>query len=1682
MKRILTTGLLTLCAGVLTYAATMHEPHQLTSLWKQYTQAQMDDLPQKEAEILSQIKQEAQAQHLAVDFYDAATEYVNTVQRRDWKQRDALREQLRKEVEAFANPMVTFLWMEEWKGAGCNELWPYLQAHLTELQGCNPAFYDGLGVYLGGALKSFVASDREYLLWRLFKSRYQWTPEDEMYQALRKEIEGRYPAQAALELYELDKHYWSKDQREAQRAAYQALSDQYAGKAVSLFPRAQLLQMRLADLEKDKAPESAFKELYAQAKAFEKERKAYKGDEAVIAKGCTRGQSLVESLEAKDLEVYMDADGIRVVFQNLQKASLTLRQEKKTLQSWEVENPQPHFYLQDTVKLALPRLADGYYSIEAVSGSISDQASYTQFTLSIATRRDSRGRCVYVTDYRTGQPLQKTMLRLLKGGKVLAISELKLDGFTPLPEAMDRELDRASNESYHLEAVSGDRCSLPVYVESQQFASSDRDYPQAYIYKDQGAYRPGETVHFKAVVFEGNPATGLHVSSGKAVEMQLYDTEGKLLESKPLTTNEYGSVWGGFVLPTGLRNGFFRLELKGLASDSFRVDEYVLPSFDLRWDALKELYFVGQQIPLSGELLSYSGHNLSGARLHLELSCYGLIVHQADTVADGRRFCFEAPLPREGWYQTTLTVTDPTGETQAFKQGFYVGGSLSVEARVENAADAQWELTDSPQSKYRRYREPRAVVRSRDLKVTLLGKDGGGRTVPIPVRYSLLDASGKLVLRGEAPSGQTVALQLPGSGLYLLETAVSAQLPNGKMAEDSDKMQILCTLPGDKKLPGNVRYLFMGGESTLADGQGISALLGSGKDDVWAVVTLYGKAREVLECRQIRLSPHTLTSLSFAYKAAYPDAVRLQVFYFLNGGSQRFTQEYRRARDRYTLPLQFTRFTADARPGTEYQVTLKTAPGVEALAAVWDKSLDAISANDWPLVQLRDVSVEDVYVSAQCGKVASGGERNVFYSLESKMMVRSSNAMAVQESAEMMDDAAPLAAGAGEEVKLRSDFSTALAFEPALTPSADGTLSFRFRTSDKLSTYYIRVYAHDPEMHNAAVEEEMVVSLPVQVQLLPPRFLYAGDVWEAAVNVSSVADVPVSGTLRLEYGISAQQVPITVPAGQGASYRFLVALPSSPAPAGDLLVTASFLAEDFSDAVQVTLPVLPAAQQLTEAHSAVLRAGMDREALLADLRARFVNVPASAAMLQERSLLDLVREALPSHAEPSSPNALALSEAWYVQSLMDNGSAAQDLLASLLECQNQDGGFAWFPGMDSSPIITAVLLERFAKLRDRGFEVPEMTSAVAYLDKEQFGTVRPVWRGAVSDAQYVHVRALYAGIPFTVTPVSEADQKRMAAFGRWAKEYLAPSTGTSRGLVGQILPKARRVLTLRNLLTRDGGQALAKAWGVKLSTRCRMKNSLRKDMASLLQYAVEHRDGGWYYPNAVMPWRGLLESEAYAHSLLCDLLSAAEGTDIPSAVEGSPEAIADGIRLWLMLQKETQKWEADPAFVDAILSVLDGSEEVLNTRVLVLSASFEAPFREVQASGNGFSIERQFFRDGKALKPGASVAVGDRIEAKYKIWNAENRSFVQVVAGREAALTPVRQLSGMVWGGYRNVKANRTEFYFDTYPEEETVLTEEFFVTQAGTFQAPVLTVESLYAPHYRANDGWSGVLSAEAR
>ena len=554
------------------------------------------------------------------------------------------------------------------------------------------------------------------------------------------------------------------------------------------------------------------------------------------------------------------------------------------------------------------------------------------------------------------------------------------------------------------------------------------------------------------------------------------------------------------------------------------------------------------------------------------------------------------------------------------------------------------------------------------------------------------------------------------------------------------------------------------------------------------------------------------------------------------------------------------------------------------------------------------------------------------------------------------------------------------------------------------------------------------------------------------------------------------------------------------------------------------IPVLEGKQILTESHSGIYRHGMDKDALIHSLEGQFVNTTHLEAVTREVKISDLIAETLAQKAELKSKNLLDISEVLYVHLASDSPDTHEiaSLIKSLLDCRCEDGGFAWFAGMSSSPILTTVILERLAILHEEG-KLPSdtnwdsvLSNAVKYIDRQMFVERNGYhWFGGISISQYLYVRSFFPDIAVDTKAIKDkVGDRRFKEVAKSMKAYLQPSAKEDM-LNGQILEKARRSSTILKLIDSDSN-----AFDSSLGLKCRkMKKTLTRSIESLKEYAVEHPSGGMYYPNAVMPFRALLSSEAYAHSLLCDMLS--RWSSMSEKTSGKPDAraleIADGIRLWLMIQKESQQWQNNFEFVCAINSVRRGSPALMETSVISLTKTYEKPFEQIRAAGNGFGIDRRFFieelvpstvkgQEGtrlsqlRELQTGETLSVGQKIIVRYSISSEENRSLVHIRTPYNACLRPVRQLSGNygywlrswrinaasrgfnAWWitpqGYREVHDDAIDYWFDVYPEQNTTIEDEFYVSQAGVFTAPICEIESLYAPHYRANSTYNGSLT----
>jgi hypothetical protein len=230
---------------------------------------------------------------------------------------------------------------------------------------------------------------------------------------------------------------------------------------------------------------------------------------------------------------------------------------------------------------------------------------------------------------------------------------------------------------------------------------------------------------------------------------------------------------------------------------------------------------------------------------------------------------------------------------------------------------------------------------------------------------------------------------------------------------------------------------------------------------------------------------------------------------------------------------------------------------------------------------------------------------------------------------------------------------------------------------------------------------------------------------------------------------------------------------------------------------------------------------------------------------------------------------------------------------------------------------------------------------------------------------------------------------------------------------------------------------------------------------SLKDYAVENPTVGCYFPNAVMPFRGLMNNEIYAHAQLIETFGAL-----------GERKVVDGIAQWLLLQKHNQAWENTVATTDAVHALI--SSKAKDLKLGAVYYTYTTKLDRVKASANELSVTRTFVRadTGAPLQEGETLHVGDAILATYSIHNTENRSFVQMRAMRPACFYPKDERSYFSWWGgyYREMKASETNYYWELLSEEYHTVQETYFVQQEGTFSSGLVEIECLYAKEYRGH------------
>lgn len=1323
---------------------------------------------------------------------------------------------------------------------------------------------------------------------------------------------------------------------------------------------------------------------------------------------------------------------------------------------------------------------EGVYVLLFDAGERKVTATINASRVAVATRTVKGKTEFYAADIESGEPLSNPRVSIFQDDKIRAkggsfeqyrsrsTTSYNTEGFTQIdPNTIPNPNGKTS---YHFRVENGKDIYAPLMdVNDYEYRQrKEISLTEGIIFTDRELYKPTDEICFKVICYKTDRIKG-EVLPNKKITIILRNSDYENIDSLTLVTNEMGSASGRFKLPQDCKNGVYELsEESGVCSRKrVRVETYKRPTFAVTLDRVKEVYCFDDVIKQKGQVANYAGFSVANATIEYEISSYadqfkGKVLSDNDGKFE---ITFVARRPQEEpegnfaknnisvTYSIRVKATDPQGETHETFSTIMVSDT-PIDLNIDFGADEEVDNKTDDQGRM-------LILKEKTKLFNVLATSLSGAPFDIDGTYLIMQGD-KEWASGSFSANKQIAFDcaLLPSGEYEFEAKIEFR---GKTIET--KRKVIVFGAEDKVVAVDTSIFCYQLKKTNA----IEFLVGTTQEDLYLEMELFsGEERLLREPLHLK---NEMRRIVLPYEKSYPSMVVLSLYGFRDGVPIQQQLDFTRPKD-VSLDIEIESFRDKTTPRSEECFIVK-APISELMVSIFDITTDRFGAHNFnftPIPAIDYVGMPNINSSLSEYDFDFRYYKRTYlsdvaYSINSAPTLMKSagvsadlelNDAAIEE--ETISELSGAVTDNGEEVVTRSDFGELLVFVPQIKVDESGKAEVRFTTNDNLSTYRVLVMGYDAKLRSGQVEKSLIVQKEVMMVPNIPLFVREGDKIILKSKVVNLGERMLDGVAKIEFSDAITGKIVTLSGTEEIKLKLLAQSQSEvsweisvPSDIEKLRVKMTFKAEGVSDGEQHDIIVEPNRITLTDAAAFILGQSRGRNYYQKQLLKQIGKVDSIESIeYEEYSTLSAVKEATPIVKKPDSDNTIAWLTAFYINQMRgkvlgadsskeeaDRREAFRDeAIAKINTLQNSDGGLQWFSGMSSSDWITLFFLEKMAQLRAVGAidytsaENKLIAGAISYIDSKIAAT-KDVSFGMV---HYFAVRSKYLNVPLS--------KKADAAF----QSYLSKTAEGWQDI--SILSKA---LLCETLLNCKG----TTYWNKSLEGRVKMLTESLKD------YSVENATVGCYFPNAVMPFRGLMNSELYAHAHLLDLFK-----------KLGEKKMVDGLAQWLLLQKHNQAWENTVATTDAIYALMVSDAKDLKFGAVY--CTYSTTLDKVKQSGKELKVEREFIRasNDKVIEEGESLSVGDEIIVRYNIYNNENRSFVQMRAMRPACFYPLNEKSGYTWWSryYREMKESVTNYYFELLPEENTTIEERFYVTQEGIFTTSLVEIESLYAHEYRGH------------
>lgn len=639
--------------------------------------------------------------------------------------------------------------------------------------------------------------------------------------------------------------------------------------------------------------------------------------------------------------------------------------------------PNKNTYSSQNTTLTIPFAEKpGIYECEVSTPQQTIKTKHTFVVTRLAAlyRHSQTGNMeVLVTDLKSGKPIPQAKVTYYgnqrRNLEVLGTLSTDKNGLAVLPSGSKALAFQAS--------VPGDESSHITTVYSRDGGDPEnQSNVQVSLFTDRGLYRPGQTVYFKGIAYKLEREEN-RVAPNQTFTVTLRDANDKEIVTRKLTTNEFGSFNGEFILPKQTLSGYFSINADNYTT-GFRVEEYKRPTFSVDIDPIREEVAFGDWITLQGKAKTFSGVALQTGDVEWQIVRrpfwlrIGIGRYSSEQVASGKTtispegtfsVAFRPEKTEEGYpqyytYELAATVTDSKGESQPVHFNFAVG---------ENRFILSSNLPDKVEKS-----TVKAVVSAQLLNGEGTSASGTFRIVELTGDEPYIETYNRAVRQMTFKEGKVISTGSFKTG-EAMANSVFTSLPSGRYriymeATDSkggkveNKQDFILFGKNDKRPPVFLHTWLITEKTECLPGESAEWSFGTSDKEAYVLYEVFGE-KKLLRRERIILNNEN-RKFRFLFKEEYGDGVTA-TFTFVKEGHM-YTSQVRilRKQPDRKLTLRPETFRDKLLPGNketwQFRITDKDSLAVsaEVLASLYDMSLDKISPFSWYFSPERNIWIQ----------------------------------------------------------------------------------------------------------------------------------------------------------------------------------------------------------------------------------------------------------------------------------------------------------------------------------------------------------------------------------------------------------------------------------------------------------------------------------------------------------------------------------------------------------------------------------------------------------------------------------------------------------------------------------------------------------------------------------------------------